>query len=555
MPNGAEVLIECILNEGINLISGVPGEQVLGVLNAIYDVQYDLEFILMKDERNASFFADAHYRLTGRPGVCLSTLGPGATNLLTGLANAYLDRSAVIALTGQASTEEMVKESHQKIPVSKIFAPVTKWSFTVGRADLIPEAVRKAFKTSKSERPGPVHLELPSDVMAELCDVEPLNPLLYEPKYPPGGNLEVIKKALNYIMEAEFPVVLVGSGVIRDEASENLRMFIEKFHLPVVSTFMAKGAVPEDHPLHLGILGAFSWDVARRAVGRADVVVAVGYDFAELPAEYWNRDCKRLVVHIDRIAAEIDKYYPVRYEVVGNINRTLQFMLNFRVDEPEAKRLRRLREIEEFKRDFLDQLYPTEETRPLKPSDIVKVLNKAVSDETVVTVDVGDHKVWMSRCLVRRKPRKYLVSNGLAAMGFSLPAAISAKTVFRDSPVLCTVGDGGFAMSFGELETMRRLKLAIPIIIFDNDVLGQVYTRQRIAYGDRIIGVSFSNPDFVKISEAFGMDGFKVETLGELREAVELGFKNDKATIIDVKVDVEETLRMIKRLGPLRSVP
>ncbi len=514
-----------------------------------------MKFILMKDERNAAFFADAYYRLTGKPGLCLSTLGPGATNLITGLANAYLDRSAVVAFTGQVATEELVKEYHQKIPVSQIFAPITKWSFTVQRSDLIPESVRKAFKIAKTEKPGPVHVELPSDVMSQVCDVKPLELLLHEPRYPPGGNLEVIEKAFNYITSADFPIVIIGNGAVRAEASDNLRKFVEELSLPVVCTYMGKGAIPEDHPLHLGVLGAFSGDVAYKAVKRADVVVAIGYDFTELPADYWNKDRGRLIVHIDAQAAEIDKYYPVRYEIVGNINRTLKFMLEHRSTESQGRRQKRRMEIENLKREFKDQLYPSEEGKTLNPSDIVKVLNETLSDETIVSVDVGDHKLWMSRCLMSSKPRKYLVSNGLAAMGFSLPAAIAAKTTFNQTPVLCSIGDGGFAMNFGELETIKRLDLAIPILVFDNDMLGQIYVKQRMAYGDRTIGVSFSNPDFVKVAESFGIDGVEIENKNDLEGSLKEAFSSEKAMIIDVKVDREETLRMIAKLGETRAIP
>jgi len=552
--SGAKVLIKCIQNEGGRFIAGIPGEQVLGVLDALYDVQDELSFILMKDERNAAFFADAYYRLTGNPGICLSTLGPGATNLITGLANAYLDRSAVVAFTGQVSTRDLAKEYHQKLSVPQIFAPVTKWTFSVQRPDLIPESVRKAFKIAKTEKPGPVHLELPSDVMSQECDAKPLPPLLYEPRYPPGGNLEVIKKAFDYIMEAEFPIVLIGSGANRAEAGSVLKEFVEKLSLPVVSTYMGKGVIPEDHPLHLGVLGAFSQDVARRAILRADVVIAVGYDFTELPASYWNGDRRRLVVHIDATVAEIDRCYPVRYEIVGNIGRTLTFMLKHKVTEPSMKRRRRLKEVEELKKAFEEQFYPEDESEALKPSDVVKALNEVLSDDTIVSVDVGEHKIWMSRCLILRKQRRYLVSNGLAAMGFSLPAAIAAKTVFNDKPVLCTIGDGGFTMSFGELETVRRLKLAFPILIFDNDMLGQIYTKQRITYGERTIGVSFKNPDFMKVAEAFDLEGVTVTERDELKEALKEAFASDKTTLIDVKVDKEETLRVIEKLGATRPI-
>jgi acetolactate synthase-1/2/3 large subunit len=506
----------------------------------------------MKDERNAAFFADAYYRLTGEPGICLSTLGPGATNLVTGLANAYLDRSAVVAFTGQIDTKDMVKEYHQRLSVSQIVAPVTKWNFSIQSPDIIPESVRKAFKTAKTEKPGPVHVELPSDVMSQGTDAKPLDLLLYEPKYPPGGNLEIIEKAFNYIMAADFPIALVGNGVVRTNAGENLRKFVEKLNLPVISTYMGKGAIPEDHPLHLGVLGAFWGDVARQAIQRADVVVSFGYDFTELPADYWNSDGKRLAIHIDSTAAEIDRYYPVRYEIVGSINRTLLFMLKHKSTEPQMKRQRRISEIKELKKEFYDKFYPDDEGKALRPSRVVKILNETLSPDTIVTTDVGDHKTWMSRCLISRKPRKYLVSNGLAAMGFSLPAAIAAKMTFREAPVLCATGDGGFAMSFGELETVRRLELAFPILIFDNDALGQIYTKQRIAYGKRTIGVSFRNPDFMEIAKAFGLDGIKIEREDELKDGLMEAFASKRATLMDVKVDIEETLRIIRKLGSTR---
>lgn len=215
-------------------------------------------------------------------------------------------------------------------------------------------------------------MELPSDVMSQECDAKPLPPLLYEPRYPSGGNLEVIKKAFDYLMKAEFPIVLIGSGVNRAEAGGVLKKFVEKLSLPVVSTYMGKGVIPEDHPLHLGVLGAFSQDVTRQAVLRADVVIAVGYDFTELPASYWNGDRGRLVVHIDATAAEIDRYYPVRYEIVGNIGRTLTFMLKHRVTEPSVKRERRLKEVKELKEAFKETFYPEDEGKALKPPTSLK---------------------------------------------------------------------------------------------------------------------------------------------------------------------------------------
>jgi len=555
MSNGAQILVDCILNEKGRFISGVPGEQILGVMNALYDVQDKIKFILMKDERNAAFFADVHYRLTGEPGICLATLGPGATNLVTGLANAYLDRSAVVAITGQVASKDMVKEYHQKLNIPHVFAPVTKWSFSVPNADLIPEAVRKAFKISKAEKPSPTHLEIPSDVLSQTSNVKPLKLLLYEPKYPASGNLEVIDKACSYILAARFPMILIGNGVLRSGAAEKLITLVDRLALPVVSTYMGKGAVPESHPLHLGVLGAFSRDVAPQAIERADVVIAIGYDFSELPADYWNNDRSRMIVHIDSTPAEIDEYYPVRYEIVGNIVRTLRFMLEQKETESLEKKHRRMREIGEMKKRFNEQLYPFEGGKPLKTSDVVKTLNEIISEETIVSVDVGDHKLWMSRCLISRKPRNYLASNGLAAMGFSLPAAIAAKSIFPERPVLCTTGDGGFVMSFGELETVKRLKLAMPIIIFNNDMLGSIYVKQKMAYGDRTIGVLFSNPNFKQIAEAFGMKGVKVETKNELKAAIEESFASEKTTIIDVTVDREETIRIASALGTTGPIP
>jgi acetolactate synthase-1/2/3 large subunit len=552
---GSEILIKCILNENTRFISGIPGEQNLGILDALYDVQDDIQFILMKDERNAAFFADVHYRLTGEPGICLSTLGPGATNLVTGLANAYLDRSAVVAITGQLATKEIVKEAHQKISVSDIFAPVTKWSFSITNSDVIPEAVRKAFKIAKSEKPGPTHLELPSDIQnTQSREAKPLEILLYEPKYPPGANLEILSKGLDYLLSAEFPIVLIGNGSVRSDASTKILNLVEKWSLPVISTYMGKGVISEDHPLHLGILGAFSGDVAFNAIKRSDVVLAIGYDFTELHADYWNKDRKRLVVHLDSTAAEIDENYPVRYEIIGNINRTLHFLLRLKEMESRRKKENRLKEIKELKKEYVEKLYPKEKENLLTPSTIIRVINKIVDEETIISVDVGEHKVWMSRCLKSYSPRTYLVSNGLATMGFSLPATIAAKTIFPQKPVLCTIGDGGFAMTFGELETVKRLRLAFPIIVFNNDLLGLVYTKQKMSYGERKIGVALDNPDFVMIAKAFGMNGVRITKEEELGEALEEAFLSDKTSILDVSVDPNETIRISKLLGQTREM-
>jgi acetolactate synthase-1/2/3 large subunit len=549
LVRGSESLINCLLNEKVKLISGVPGEQALGIMDALYDVQDKINFVLMKDERNAAFFADAHYRLTGEPGICLATLGPGATNLVTGLANAYLDRSAVVSITGQLPTREIIKEAHQRISVCELLGPVTKWSFSIQKAELIPEAVRKAFKIAKSERPGPTHLELPVDVQEQENDVESLDILLYEPKYPPGANLEILSKGLRYIMNAEFPVVLIGNGCIRCEASKRIKAFVEKWQLPVISTFMGKGVISEDHPLHLGVIGAFSRDIAFRAIKRADLVIAIGYDFSELSASYWNQDRTRLVIHIDSTVSEIDTYYPTRYEIVGDINRTLHFMLQIKDEESSLKKRNRLKEIKKFKGEYAEHFYPMGNSKFLTPSDIVEVINDIVTEETIVTTDVGEHKIWISRCLISRKPKTFLVSNGLATMGFSLPAAIAAKTIFPEKPVVCCIGDGGFMMTLGELETIKRLKLGFPIIIFNNDLLGLIYHKQKKKYGNRKIGISLNNPNFVMVAKAFGMDGFSVQHKEELKNILKETMKNGKTTIINAIVDPDETFRIAEYLG------
>ena len=538
----SELIVKCLENEGVEYIFGVPGEENLDLLDAL--LGSSICFVITRHEQGAAFMADVYGRLTGKAGVCLSTLGPGATNLITGVADANMDRAPLVALTAQAGHDRMHKESHQHLDIVTLFRPVTKWNTSLPIPDIIPEAFRKAFKLAQSEKPGATHIEIPEDVARMETDGQPL---LVQWLHPGGAAPEQIEKAARIISGAARPIVLAGNGVIRGHASEALVRFAEKLNLPVATTFMAKGVIPDTHPLARGAIGLQTPDYVNQGFAEADVVIAVGYDVVEYAPRSWNPKRDKRVVHVDMAPAEVDAAYIVNVGVVGDIASSLDSLakLSTPCSTPHGARFRQLLfdELELGRRDT---------SFPLKPQRILADLRSALAAEDIVISDVGAHKLWLARLFPCLQPNTCIISNGFAAMGMAVPGAVAAKLVHPRRRVVAVTGDGGFLMNSQELETAARLETPFVVLVFNDHSYGLIRWKQ-MQHFDRAAFVDFNNPDFVEYAESFGANGCRIESADELAPALSAALNSNKLTIIDCPVDAAENLRLTRRLGALSA--
>src|ERR687883_1381275 len=435
MPRtAAQLLVECLEAEGVEHVFGIPGEETLDLNESLADSS--IEFVPVRHEQGGAYIADVYGRLTGRAGVCLGTLGPGAMNLTTGLADAFLDRAPLVALTGQGDLERMHKESHQYIDVPQVFAPITKWNARLSDPAIIPEVVRKAFKVAESEKPGATHIELPEDVMAAEVDAEPLP--RRKPVQPEPSARELLKAA-DIIRGALNPVALAGNGVIRAKAAPALREFVRATGIPVAETFMGKGLLPPDDPKALGSVGLQSGDYTMAGFDEADVVLAIGYDLVEHSPEHWNPKGDKTIICIDSVAAEIDAYFMPEVELVGDLYHILTRLGEECRHVPHQGGSTRLREVVlgRFEKAKEDDAFP------VQPPRVLYEIRNALGHEDILISDVGLHKLWIGRMFPAYEPNTVLIANGLAGMGFAVPAAIAAKLVHPNRRVVAVNRAGG----------------------------------------------------------------------------------------------------------------
>jgi len=478
--------------------------------------------------------ADMVGRLTGRAGVCLGTLGPGALNLVTAVADAYLDRAPLVALTGQGDLERMHKESHQYIDLVEVMRPITKWNARLMAPEIIPEVVRKAFKVAESEKPGATHLELPEDVMAEQVEGSPLprrRPVLPEP-----GARELLKAA-DVIRSALNPVALAGNGVVRAGAAPALREFARATGISVAETFMGKGVLDYTDPRALGTVGLQSRDYAMAGFEDADVVIAIGYDLVEHAPKHWNpRGDKRIVV-IDSEQAEIDEYFTPEVELVGDIYHVLSRLAEECRHVPHSGGSDRLRDVVlgRFERARGDDAFP------MQPPRVLWELRQVLGRNDILVSDVGLHKLWIGRMFPAHEPNTVMIANGLAGMGFAIPCGIAAKLVHPERHVVTVNGDGGALMNFQELETAMRLRTPVVNIVWENRQFGSIVWKQDKKFG-RHFGTDFTNPDFVRLAESFGLPAWRCEATEDfgrhLRHALTLDVPSMIVLPIDYSIDV-----------------
>jgi len=538
----SDLFVRCLEVEEVEYIFGLPGEENADLMISLLDSS--IKFILTRHEQSAAFMADVYGRLTGKVGVCLSTLGPGATNLTTGIANANMDRSRVLAITGQTDSNMLHKESHQNMDVITMFKPITKWNWSIRNGDNVPEIVRRAFKIAKEEKAGATHIELPQDVAKQQSIIKPINK-------PPEEvlrslpNSSLIEKAVKLILEAEKPLLLVGNGCIRGNASSHVRRFVERTGICSMNTFMAKGVISDRCERHLQTIGIKNADHALIAMKEADLVIAIGYDLVEYSPRFWNGDFSKKIIHMDFTSAEVDTYYPPTVEIAADIDLTINAILaelqKEKNQNPNLKYFPRLDVPDTFKRikkELVNRVrrYTNDQSYPIKPEKLVVDVRRSLDDKDILISDVGAHKLWIAKTYDTYHPNTCIISNGFASMGFALPGAIAAQLAFPERKVVAMCGDGGFLMNVQELETAVRLKLPIIIVIWCDKEFGVIALKQIDEFGRKAF-TEFNNPDFERLAGSFGAVGYAVKSTLEFPEILEQA-KMSKDLPVVISVDI-----------------
>lgn len=540
--NTADLLVECLEEEGVHYIFGIPGEENLSIMNALEHSK--IEFITVRHEQGAAFMADVYGRLTGKAGVCMATLGPGATNLITGVADADCDGAPLVAISGQVGTDKMHITAHQYLDLRSMFEPITRRAYTVVRPDTMAEITRLAFKYAEREKPGATFIDLPVNIShMPVADTE--RPMQRKAILPETALQSQIEAAAAMISYAKNPVILAGSSAIRNHASEMLTKFAETLKIPVINTMMAKGVIPFDNPYSLWTVGIPMEDYQTKVLERASLVIAIGYDIIEYAPAKWHLS-QADIIHIDTMPADINKNYEPAVEVVGDITDSLSRILEkaARLQKPTYALDIRRRMVEEH------EIYASDLSFPVKPQKALIDCRRVMGEDDIVISDVGANKVWIARHYNCYKPNTCIISNGFATMGIAVPGAIAAKLVHPNKKVLAITGDAGFMMNCQEFETAYRLGTNFVTLIFNDCSYGLIKWKQDMQFGHHAY-VDFTNPDFVKFAESVGAIGYRIEKTEDLLPTLEEAFAQDRPVIIDCPVDYGENMKLTEHLKEL----
>jgi len=540
----AELIVECLQNEGVTHVFGIPGEENIRLVDALS--RSSIDYVLTRHEQGASFMAEVYGRLTGKAGVCSATLGPGAINLLLGVADATTNSTPVLALSAQVGMGRSYKESHQSVDLVSMFAPVTKWSALVATPDAVPEMVRKAFKLAQTERPGAVYLAVPEDV-EDAPAAEDAKPLHVNIPRPDDPSVAQIARAAEILGAAKNPVLLAGHGAARAHASEAVRSFAETLGIPVATTFHGKGVLSDEHPLALGAVGFMRHDYVNFGFDQADVIVAAGYELQEFDPVRINPRGDTKIIHVHRFPAEVDTHYDVAVGLNGDIGRSLDALAAAVTREhPSASGGERIRELlaDELDRGRADDSFP------LAPARIVADTRSALASDDIVLVDTGALKMWMARLYPTYEPNTCLISNGLSTMAWTLPGAIAAKIACPDAKVLVATGDGSFLMNSQEIETALRVGTPMVILIWVDDAYGLISWKMDLEIGHNV-DTRFHNPDFVAYAESFGAKGYSISSADELLPTLRRALDDDTVSVVACPVDYSANSALISSLGEL----
>lgn len=544
--NTAEVLIKSLESEGVKYIFGIPGEETLELMEAIK--HSSIRFITARHEQGAAFMADVYGRLTGKAGVCLSTLGPGATNLVTGVADANSDGAPLIAITGQVGTERMHLTSHQYLDLVNMFTPITKRSKQVVRPDTVNEIVRIVFKYAEMEKPGACHIDLPCNIAAmEVSSEVAQTPLKHHRENIVYASDDAIRAAAKAIAAAKRPVILAGHSAVRNNASEALTAFASSAKIPVVSTMMAKGVIPCDNRYSMWCIGIPQKDYQNFIMDEADLVIAVGYDVVEYAPAKWNTKGDKRIIHIDETPNHVNKYYQPEEEVIGNISASLDVLRNLcpSTKDPEWALYIREKMAADHARYDLDKSFPP------KPQKVLHDVRLVMGEDDILLSDVGAHKMWIARQYHCYHPNTCIISNGFATMGIAVPGAIAAKLLNPEKKVLAVTGDGGFMMNSQELETAYREHIPFVTLVFTDGNYGLIKWKQEERYGESY-AIEFTNPDFVKYAESMHLKGYRIERTEDLIPTLREAFEQDVPSIIECPVDYSANMELSEYLKNMK---
>ncbi len=532
MTKASDLIVQCLESEGVKYIFGIPGEENLDLLDSLSRSE-QIQLILTRHEQSAGFMAATYGRLTGKVGVCLSTLGPGATNLVTAGAYAYLGGMPLLMITGQKPIRRSKQGRFQILDVVGMMSPLTKFTHQLASADNIPSRVREAVRLAEEEKPGAVHLELPEDVAADETDNTPIPASLIR---RPLAEEKAIRAAVSKMEAAKSPVLVIGAGANRKMTARVLYQLIEKTGIPFVTTQMGKGVVDESHPRFLGNAALSSGDFVHRALESADLIINVGHDVIEKPPFFMVRGGTE-VIHINFRSAEVDPVYFPQIEVVGDIANAVWQIKQEIIVQPtwDFSRLLAIREANEAHL----KVGADDDRFPMYPQRLVADLRKIMPADGIVTLDNGVYKLWFARNYKAHMPNTVLLDNALATMGAGLPSAMAARLVHPDKPIVAVCGDGGFMMNSQELETAVRLGLHIVVIILRDDAYGMIRWKQsNMKFGD--FGLTYGNPDFVKYAESYGALGHRVNSAAEFAPLVQKCLSEPGVHLIDCPVDYTE---------------
>jgi acetolactate synthase-1/2/3 large subunit len=545
--SGAKALIKALEKEGVDVIFGMPGGANLPIYDELYSS--NIRHILIRHEQSAAHMADGYARVKRKAGVCLATSGPGATNLVTGIATAYMDSSPIIAITGQVPREMIGKDAFQECDIVGICTSITKYCFQPMSAKIIPEVVKKAFYIAESGRPGPVLIDVPKDVQQEVADTE-FPELVKIRGYSPHIEPDVtqVAKAIDLLLSAERPMIMAGGGVHISGAFNELQTLAEMLMIPVVTTFKGKGVFPENHPLSLGPIGMHGHAEANKLITEADVLLAVGSRFSDRSVgkfDEFGKDMK--IIHIDIDPAEIGKNKQVDVGIVGDVKVSLRIMLKMLANRvikrytegEETPWLKHVREVKEYYRSIVKD----NGSREVTAMKAIKKLRELLPAESIVTTEVGQCQMWTSLHFDVIVPGTFFSSTGLGTMGFGFPASIGAKVARPDVHVVDIAGDGSFNMTENSLAVSVLENIPVIVFLLNNYSLGMVAQWQRLFYNRRTIGVDLKGvPDFVKVAEAYGAQGIRAQSMQELENAIKTALKSDVTTVIDIPIDPEENV-------------
>lgn len=543
---GGQALIKSLIDQGADTVFGYPGGQLLPLYDMIYDS--DLKHILVRHEQCAAHAADGYARASGKVGVCIATSGPGATNLVTGIATAYMDSSPVLSIAGQVPTHLIGNDAFQEVDMIGITMPITKHNFQVMDANEIPAIVNSSFEIALSGRPGPIVIDLPKDIQEQKLE-EYRNELLDIPGYKPtkkGHGLQ-IKRAAQTIIKSKKPVILAGGGVISAGASSELKKLSELINAPVTTSLLGKSSFPEDHPASMGMLGMHGRKVANLSVDESDCLIAVGCRFSDRTTGKIDEFAPNAtVIHIDVDPAEIGKNVEVDVPIVGDAKVVLQSLIKMlEKDTHGLDTLKWMEHVKEFNESCIPRI-SFENDHPLKPQQVMKELAQALDEDTIMTTDVGQNQMWMAHFYNTTKPRTFISSGGLGTMGFGFPAAMGAKVAMPENDVVAVCGDGGFLMVCQDLATVKEYDIPVVVCVLDNRYLGMVAQWQKLFYDERMSHTHLGEvPDFVKLAESFGVRAERVEKVGETKQALEDALKSGEPTLLDIIIDPDEILPMV----------